>query len=300
MRTARRSSLHFARASSLAVILALCAAPGLSTAFAAAQTQPSRAPSTATIVVCAPGYPGGTEQAQPAMDAFAAAAASAAGWNAGALRAVYDETEDKGLSRLSEKDAAFALVTLPFFLAHGDALKCAPRLQAVQASGPDETWSLVAKKGAIGKASDLDGWEVTGRAGFFPPFVKGTVLGDWGVLPQSVRITFASRALPALRRAAAGEKVAVVLEGEEASALASLPFAKDLEVVAQSKPAPGNILCSLEGRLDPARGDDLVEALLVLQKSADGAEALKGLRMVRFAKVDMQSLAAARDRLSHP
>lgn len=300
MRRSRRSSLRFARASSLTVILALGAAPGLSPAVAAGQTQPARAPSAATIVVCAPGYPGSTEQAQPAMDAFAAAAASAAGWNAGTLRAVYDETEEKGLSRLSEKDAAFALVTLPFFLAHGDELKCAPRLQAVQSSGPDETWSLVAKKGAISKPADLDGWEVTGRAGFFPPFVRGTILGDWGGLPKGARITFASRALPALRRADAGEKVAVVLEGEEASALASLHFAKDLEVVVRSKPAPGNILCSLEGRLDPARGDDLIEGLLNLQKSAAGAEALKGLRMVRFAKVDMKSLAAARDRLSHP
>src|SRR6059036_784782 len=41
-----------------------------------------------TLVVCAPGYPGTTEEAQPTMDAFARAAEAAAGWPAGSLHAV--------------------------------------------------------------------------------------------------------------------------------------------------------------------------------------------------------------------
>src|SRR5512137_188895 len=70
-----------------------------------------------TLVVCAPGYPGSTEEAQPAMDAFAAAAGAAAAWPSGDLQAVYFETEAGGIERLAREDAGLALVPLPFFLA---------------------------------------------------------------------------------------------------------------------------------------------------------------------------------------
>jgi hypothetical protein len=75
-----------------------------------------------TLVVCAPGYPGTTAEAQPTLDAFAAAAAEAAGWERGKLAAVYHETERGGLEGIAKPDAAFALVPLPFLIEHGAAL----------------------------------------------------------------------------------------------------------------------------------------------------------------------------------
>ncbi len=50
------------------------------------------------IVICAPGYPGSTAEAQPAMDGLAAAITAAAGWDDGAVQAVYFETEEGGLA----------------------------------------------------------------------------------------------------------------------------------------------------------------------------------------------------------
>ena len=82
------------------------------------------------MVFCAPGYPGGAADAQPYLDAFAAAAAQAAQWPAGSLVATYDATEDGGLAKLANPDAALAFVPFPFFVEHAAALKLAPLVQA--------------------------------------------------------------------------------------------------------------------------------------------------------------------------
>jgi hypothetical protein len=72
---------------------------GTTAAFAAsilAVTALAAEATRAKIVFCAPGAPGTTEEAQPAMDAFAAALAAKAGLPAGELGATYAASEDAG------------------------------------------------------------------------------------------------------------------------------------------------------------------------------------------------------------
>jgi hypothetical protein len=247
-----------------------------------------------TVVICAPGYPGETETAQPTMDAFARAAADAADWPAGSLRAVYHQTEQGGLDRIARDDVALAIVPLPFLLRAGDRLDLEPVLLAETASGMEQVWSLAARRGAVASASALDGWEITGRPGYAPAFVRGPILGEWGSLPDSVTITATSGVLRALRRAAAGDEIAVLLDAGETKALASLPFAKELEVVARSRPLPGVVLCSVGDRLPESEAVTLFRGLLRLHQSAAGVEALQGMRMKRFRKLDQAALDAAR------
>ena len=77
------------------------------------------------VVVCAPGYPGSTAEAQPAMDGLAAAITAAAGWDTAAVRAVYFETEEGGVASLQSPDVALMLVTLPFFSSTARNSTCA-------------------------------------------------------------------------------------------------------------------------------------------------------------------------------
>jgi len=246
------------------------------------------------LVICAPGYPGTTAQAKPVMDAFAAAAERAAGWPAGSLRAVYHEKMEPGLARLAQDDAALALVPLPFYLQHAQALKLVPRLQVVRASGASETWSLVAKKGAVRSAASLAGWEISGSPGYAPAFVRGPVLGAWGALPPSATLKFAPAILSALRRAAAGENVAVLVDSAQSSALASLPFAADLETVHRAKPLPGTLLCSVGDRGKGPGIEALLKALPTLNEKPEGEEVLKTMQMVRFERADLGAIEAAR------
>lgn len=248
------------------------------------------------LVVCAPGYPGSTAEAQPAMDALAAAAAVASGWKPGELTAIYFETERAGVDRLAGGEVTLALVPLPFWLQHRAAFKLAPRLQAIREGGDAaEPWSLVAAAGAVAGAASLTGFELLSPAAYAPRFVRGPVLGSWGTLPPNVTITFSSSVLSGLRRAAAGDKVVVLVDRAQVAALATLPFAAKLEVVARSTPLPVSVLCTVGGRQPSARLASLLHALPSLGDSPAGREALAGVRLARFAPADLAALARAEE-----
>ncbi len=245
-----------------------------------------------TMVVCAPGYPGSTAEAQPAMDGLASAVAGAAGWDRQNLEAVYFETEEGGLARLAEEDAGLAMVTLPFFLEHREALGLRAALFAVPSGHePLESWVLVAGAGAVSKPADLEGWQLVSLAGHSPRFVRGPVLGDWGELPEGVDIHLSGAVLSSLRKAARGEPIAVLLDAEQAGALDRLPFAGDLEVLHRSRPLPTSVFCAVGDRMEPAALDEIVTALEELDDRADTEEVLAGVRLDRFVPVDADALA---------
>lgn len=267
---------------------------GWSALPSAAQSPSSVAPRL--LVVCAPGYPGSTAEAQPAMDALAGAIGAAAGWKAGDLAGVYFESEAAGLARLATPAATLALVPLNFFLEHRESLRLDPLSQAVQLGGEaTEPWSLVAAKGAVTGPQSLAGFELISLAGNTPRFVRGPALGAWGALPADLKIVFSGALLSGLRRAAAGEKVALLLDRAQTAALATLPSAPQLEIVTRSPPLPVSVLCALGDRLPAARKKGLVAALSNLASTPAGAEALAGVRLAGLVPADAKALASARD-----
>jgi hypothetical protein len=263
---------------------------------------PARAasPSRLEIVACAPGYPGTSEEAKGAMDAVAAALARAARWPASSLGAVYLPGENEGLARLRGTDAALALVPVPFLLEYGSSLGLVPRLEVeMQGTGLAERWSLVAKKGRVHRPSDLAGFTVFSIAGYAPAFVRGAP-GAWGRLPESVAVSRTNQVLSALRKAAGGADVAVLLDGAQAESLASLPFAGELEVLARSAQVPTAVVATVRGRPSKDLWPQLEKALLGLGDDPAGAAALAGIRMVRFAPIDPTALSAAQAMAGEP
>jgi hypothetical protein len=249
-----------------------------------------------TLVVCAPGYPGSTAEAQPAMDTFAEAIAAAAGWKPGELRAVYFETEKAGVDRLAAPDAAAALAALPFFLQHRAALKLTPLLQAVEENGEaSEAWTLVAPAGAVTGPPSLAGFELVTVCGYAPRFVRGPALGPWGELPGDVRIVSSNNVLSAMRRASLGNKVAVLLDRASAAALPTLPFASKLQVVTRSAPLPVAVLSAVADRVPVAKLKALVNGLTRLETTPVGKQALAGVRLTRFVPADQAALTRARE-----
>jgi hypothetical protein len=261
----------------------------------AAVPAPARPARPVTLVACAPGQPGTTVEAQPSMDALAGAASRAAGWPPGALAAVYEPAEREGLARLGQPDAAAALVPLPFLVKHGAALKLAPRLAVVTqgARDPVEVWTLVAKRGRVASPAALAGFTLASSAGYAPAFVRAA-LAPWGRLPEDVRIVESAQVLSTLRKASAGEPVAVLLDGAQAAALPSLPFAGELEAVARSAPLPSGLVVTVGDRLPAARWRALEKALVALPSSAEGAAALRGLRMERLVPLEPATLQELR------
>jgi hypothetical protein len=246
------------------------------------------------VVVCAPGYPGSTAEAQSTMDGLAAAITTAAGWGAGDVKAAYFETEEGGVASLKSPEVGVMLVTLPFFLEHRSELDLRPQLMAVPSGRePLEPWSLVAGAGLVKQPADLEGWELFSLAGHSPRFVRGPALGDWGDVPKSLRVTFSGAVLTGLRKAAKGESVALLLDAAQTDALERLPFADQLEVVWSSPLLPVSVVCSVGDRLAPDRLSKVLAALEDLDDRPAAAEALAGVRLDRFVPVDAAVLNRA-------
>jgi hypothetical protein len=236
----------------------------------------------ATLVFCAPGYPGGSGDAQPLLDKFASAAAAASGWPAGSLAAVYDPTEDGGLAKLSGADAVLAFVPYPFFVEHAAQLHLMPLVQAdVTDIGPQQRWTLIAKAGRITGPASMAGYTIVSVAGYAPDFVRHSALEGWA-LPPDVKIEATGQILSALRRIAAGEPVAALLDQTQAAALPSLPFATELKAVMQSPELPVAIIAVVNSRVAAARARSLQAGLLKMGHASASDDTLEPLRLHGF------------------
>jgi hypothetical protein len=236
----------------------------------------------ATLVFCAPGYPGDPGDAQPLLDQFAKAAVAASGWPAGSLAAVYDPTEEGGLAKLRSAGAGLAFVPYPFFVAHGAQLHLTPLVQAdVADTGPQQRWALVAKSGRVTGPASMAGYTILSVAGYAPDFVRRSALESWA-LPPDVKIEATGQILSALRRVAAGEPVAVLLDQTQAAALSSLPFASDLKVLQQSPELPVAIVAVVDSRVAAGRARALQAGLLRMGHMPGSADSLGPLHLRGF------------------
>jgi hypothetical protein len=236
----------------------------------------------ATLVFVAPGYPGGAGDAQPYVDQFAKAAATAAGWDLGSLAAVYDPTEQGGLAKLNSQDAVLTFVPYAFYVQHAAALRLKPLAQAdVAGVGTQERWALVGKSGAtVGGPATLTGYTILSVAGYAPEFVKHSALAAWA-LPADVKIEATGQILSALRRVASGEPVLALLDQTQAAALLTLPFAAQLKILTESAPLPVALIAVVDSRLPTPRAKAFQTALLKMN-AAGGADTLASLRLKGF------------------
>jgi hypothetical protein len=245
------------------------------------------AAAASTLVFCAPGYPGGTGDAQPYVDGFAKAAAAAAGWPVGSLSAVYDPTEQGGLAKLGSADAVLAFVPYPFYVEHAAQLHLTPLAQAdVAGTGTKEKWTLVAKTGRVTGASSLAGYTIVSVAGYSPQFVLHSALSAWEV-PTSVKVEAVGQILSALRRVASGEQVVALLDQTQTTALPTLPFANDLKAVVQSPELPVALIAVVDNRLPAARAKAFQAGLLKLGKGSGETDTLGSLKLQGFVMPDL-------------
>jgi ABC-type phosphate/phosphonate transport system substrate-binding protein len=246
----------------------------------------------ATLVFCAPGYPGGAGDAQPYVDQFAKTAATSAGWNAGTLNAIYDPTEQGGLAKLGSADSVLTFVPYAFYVQHAAQLHLTAVVQAdVTGVGTQERWTLVGKAGAADTAQSLAGYTILSVAGYAPDFIRRAALAAW-TLPADVKIESTSQILSALRRVVNGDHLVALLDQTQAAALPTLPFAAQLKTLAQSQPLPVALIAVVDSRVPPARAKALQAALLKMKAGAagGGADALSSLRLNGFVMPDLPVL----------
>jgi hypothetical protein len=237
----------------------------------------------ATLVFCAPGYPGGAGDAQPFVDQFAKAAAASAGWKTDSLAAIYDPTEQGGLAKLGNKDSVLAFVPYAFYVEHAAALHLTPLAQAdVAGVGTQERWTLVGKAGGpVTAPAAAKGYTILSVAGYAPEFVKHTALSAWP-LPPDAKIESTGQILSALRRVASGDPVLALIDQTQTAALATLPFAAQIKSLTQSPALPVALIAVVDARLPDARAKAFQAALVKMNSTSDGAATLASLKLKGF------------------
>jgi ABC transporter, phosphonate, periplasmic substrate-binding protein len=236
----------------------------------------------ATFVFCAPGYPGGSGDSQPVLDQFVKTASASAGWNAGSLGAIYEPTAQGGLARLGGSDSVLGFVPYAFYVQYGAQLHLTPLVQVdVAAVGTQERWTLVGKAGGAAGPQSMSGYTILSVAGYAPEFVRHSALDKWA-LPADVKIESTGQLLSALRRVAAGEPVVALLDSTQAAALPTLPFAAQLQTLAQSAPLPVALIAVVDSRVPAARAKALQTTLIKMSSVAGDAEVLESLRLKGF------------------
>jgi hypothetical protein len=166
-------------------------------------------------------------------------------------------------------------------------LHLAPLAEADVADlGPRQRWTLVAKRNRVRGPASLSGLTLLSTAGYAPAFIRESALATWPV-PPDVRIEATGQVLSALRRAAAGEPVVVLLDYAETAALASLPFAGELEAVVQSPELPVAVLAVVGSRVPAARARTLRAALLRMGGVPGDAEVLAAMRLKGFVPAEL-------------
>jgi hypothetical protein len=243
----------------------------------------------ATLVFCAPGYPGGSGDAQPFLDQFVKTAAASAGWKSDSLGAIYDPSEQGGLTKLADKDSVLAFVPYAFYVQHAAALHLVPLVQAdVVGVGTQERWTLVgATGGAVTGAASMTGYTILSIAGYAPEFVKHSALAAW-TLPTDVKVESTGQILSALRRVASGEPVVALLDQTQAAALSTLPFAAQIKTLMQSPPLPVAVIAVVDARLAEARAKAFQAALIKMNSAS--ADTLASLRLKGFVLPQLPQL----------
>jgi hypothetical protein len=247
----------------------------------------------ATLIFCAPGYPGGSGDAKPFLDQFAKDAAASAGWQAGSLAAAYEPTEQGGLAKLADKESVLAFIPYAFYIQHAATLHLTPLVQAdLVGVGTQERWTLVGKAGGtVTSAATLTGYTIVSVAGYAPEFVKHSALATW-TLPADVKIEATGQILSALRRVASGEPVVALLDQTQTAALATLPFAAQLKTLVQSTPLPVALVAVVDSRLPEPRAKGLQTALINMTTAKGSAETLASMRLKGFVAPQLPGNAA--------
>ncbi len=238
------------------------------------------------ILFWAPYAPGSPEQAAGALEEFARLVEQAAGWPEGSISAVYRNKEDDGLRAIRELDPGFVLVPIPVHLRYHESLDWAPVRVAVLAGVEAQRYSLY---GPAGSSLDwLSDVTIEGDAAYDPEFVRTLVLGGQYAVADD-RFHPTSRPLSAVRRAARGEKVVVLLDEGQRRALASLPAAAELVLLAESGWMPAAVLVSRAGATE-ADVQQLGRVLDGLSTDPEAADLLATLRIQRFEAVEPQAI----------
>jgi len=189
------------------------------------------------MLLCLPGFPGSSVQAQPYVDKVLRHLESKLGWPALSMRGVYIPDGEKALKKLQAKKPEIALVGPSIYASQHKALKMKVIAQVEVRGQAHQTFSVVTKVGGPKTLAALKGKSLKGSVVHDPKYVHNILL-DGKVPDGSIKLESANRPLNALRSVARGQADAAIVSQDVVNHMKELPFASELGVIYTSKPVP--------------------------------------------------------------
>lgn len=253
---------------------------------------PPGAAESVSIVICYPGAPGTTEQAEKVMAAFSRTLEQVSGLPGGKVRCVFYPEAKPALEFIEKERPVLGIFSLPFYLRYKSDLALVPVLQVVRQEKATQTFHVIAKKGRYGDLDSLKGKRLVSNHLFDPAFLDRVVLEGRKVGPFQTEQT--RKPLRAIRKAARGEEDAVLVDSKQWTKLQDVASLKgQLEEVHRSRPLPTEPVVAIGDA--GAHGDRAkIEAgLRKMHEAEAGRQVFAEFQMDRFQEPDEKAYADA-------
>jgi len=207
-----------------------CVIITLSPAHSAAEPAP--------VVVCYPGGPINDSEANNGMAAMLRVLEHLGQWPDQTFSSFFTSNADECRNLLSTKKPAFAITSLGLFLEERPEHNLLPIVQPQMRGTTTETYRLIVKKGKFQNLDQLKGKLVGGTVFEEPDFIKRIVFRNHLDPANYFQLKPSRQAIRALRALDKDELDAVLLNGQQFSALGSLQLGSPLEAIFTSEAIP--------------------------------------------------------------
>lgn len=201
---------------------------------------PNNAPQAATtaVVVCYPGGPINEADANAAMNAMLRVVERVGNWPSNQFSSTFTVDTDQCRALLNTQNPPFAITSLGLFLDQRKSKHLEPIVQPRMKGQVSEQYRILTQKGKFASLDALKGKSLGGSVFGEPDFLSRIVFA--GKLDPSAYFELkpGKQALRSLRALDRGELDAVLVNGQQYSALSSLPLQSTLETVFTSDPIP--------------------------------------------------------------
>lgn len=223
-----------------------------------------------TVVVCYPGGPVSEDDANKAMAAMLRVVEHVGGWPSQSFSSAFSSDLEGCKSLLKEKKPAFAITSLGIFLDQRESLHLMPVVQPKMRGGSTEQFHLVAVKGRFSSLDDVKGKLVGGTVFEEAEFIRRIVFAGKLDPQNDFSLKPSKQAIRALRALDKGELDAVLLNGQQFAALASLPLTHELDSVFTSAQVPLMGLVANQQSSSAGERTRFAKALSDMCNDADG------------------------------
>jgi hypothetical protein len=263
--------------------------PGMSLA----QQSKVAPPSPITVLVCYPGGSVRTPDAESAMGSMLGVLEETGGWASGTMTSHFTSKIEDAEKFLGEQKPQFAITTLGTFLKYREELNLIPLVQPrIQGSSLD-IYRIVVRQGTFTTVEELKGKTLAGLLVEEPVFLNRVVF-QGSVDPASFfALKSSRRVLRSLRDLVKGELDAVIVNSQQYSALGSLPFADELEVVFTSEEIPLAGVVANGQRTTADERERFSQALLKMCDHQDGTQLCDLFGLEGFVPADSADFAKA-------